>query len=360
MTSPRSPAERLRLLPAIAAAGLFLMGLSPAAWAAGRLNVLTWCDHEDPTLLKPFEAANGVKVNFKDIGSTADALAILGQSKPGDWDVIVMDETDTGRLAKMGLLSPLNSADYPFATIPAVIADPKLTSLGGVLYTVPEKFGYNTVAYNKAAVDPAAMTDIEAPWDPKYKGRVAVYDYYVPEIQYAALAIGENPETVTAAELPAIKQKLLALKANAALVGDVTTVQQALTTGAVDILVGGGEWVTAGIAKDSPNLDYVIPKQGGIRWQQGLGIFAASKDKPMGVKFIPYILSPEGQAKLATASCYWGMPANTQAALSPEEKTILRWNEQPAFIKSSYTYLQMTPTLDKQLQALWAEVMQGK
>jgi spermidine/putrescine transport system substrate-binding protein len=217
MTSPRSPAERLRLLPAIAAAGLFLMGLSPAAWAAGRLNVLTWCDHEDPTLLKPFEAANGVKVNFKDIGSTADALAILGQSKPGDWDVIVMDETDTGRLAKMGLLSPLNSADYPFATIPAVIADPKLTSLGGVLYTVPEKFGYNTVAYNKAAVDPAAMTDIEAPWDPKYKGRVAVYDYYVPEIQYAALAIGENPETVTAAELPAIKQKLLALKANAAL-----------------------------------------------------------------------------------------------------------------------------------------------
>jgi spermidine/putrescine transport system substrate-binding protein len=360
MTSARSPAERRRLLSVIAAAGLLLAGLAPAASAAGRLNVLTWCDHEDPTLLKPFEAANGVKVNFKDIGSTADALAILGQSKPGDWDVIVMDETDTGRLAKMGLLSPLNGADYPFATIPAVIADPKLTSLGGVLYTVPEKFGYNTVAYNKAAVDPAAMTDIEAPWDPKYKGRVAVYDYYVPEIQYAALAIGENPDTITAAELPAIKQKLLALKANAALVGDVTTVQQALTTGAVDILVGGGEWVTAGIAKDSPNLDYVIPKQGGIRWQQGLGIFAASKDKPMGVKFIQYILSPEGQAKLATASCYWGMPANTQAALSPEDKTILRWDQQPAYIKSSYTYLQMTPTLDKQLQALWAEVMQGK
>jgi spermidine/putrescine transport system substrate-binding protein len=360
MTSARSPAERRRLLSVIAAAGLLLAGLAPAASAAGRLNVLTWCDHEDPTLLKPFEAANGVKVNFKDIGSTADALAILGQSKPGDWDVIVMDETDTGRLAKMGLLSPLNGADYPFATIPAVIADPKLTSLGGVLYTVPEKFGYNTVAYNKAAVDPAAMTDIEAPWDPKYKGRVAVYDYYVPEIQYAALAIGKDPDTITDADLPAIKQKLLTLKANAALVGDVTTVQQALTTGAVDILVGGGEWVTAGIAKDSPNLDYVIPKQGGIRWQQGLGIFAASKDKPMGVKFIQYILSPEGQAKLATASCYWGMPANTQAALSPEDKTILRWDQQPAYIKSSYTYLQMTPTLDKQLQALWAEVMQGK
>jgi spermidine/putrescine transport system substrate-binding protein len=360
MTRLCAPADRKSLLAIVASVGLALTGLAPAASAAGRLNVLTWCDHEDPSLLKPFEAANGVKVNFKDIGSTADALAVLGQSKPGDWDVIVMDETDTGRLAKMGLLSPLSAADYPFSTIPAVIANPQLTSLGGVLYTVPEKFGYNTLAYNKAAVDPAAMNDIEAPWDPKYKNRVAIYDYYVPEIQYAELALGKNPDTITDSDLPAIKQKLLALKANAALVGDVTTVQQALTTGAVDILVGGGEWVTAGIAKDSPNLDYTIPKQGGIRWQQGLGIFAASKSKPLGVKFIQYILSPAGQARLATASCYWGMPANSQAALTPDEKTILRWNDQPAYIKASYTYLQMTPALDKKLQALWAEVMQGK
>lgn len=358
--------KRLRLsalcrrLLCATALGAMVLGATHSAQAAGRLNILTWCDHEDPSLLKPFEAANDVHVNFKDIGSTADALAILGQSKPGDWDVIVMDETDTARLAKMGLLAPLNKADYPFATIPAEIADPKLTSFDGKLYTVPEKFGYNTVAFNKQAVDPAAMEDINAPWDPKYKGRVAIYDYYVPEIQYAALAIGKNPDQITDADLPAIKQKLLALKKNAALVGDVTTTQQALTTGAVDILVGGGEWVTAGIAKDSPNLDYVIPKQGGIRWQQGLGIFAASKDKAMGVKFIQYILSPEGQAKLATSSCYWGMPANTKAALTPGQKSILRWDQQPTYIKSSYTYLQMTPEMDKKLQALWAEVMQGK
>lgn len=360
MTRLRLSAACPRLLSWAAVAGIVVFGLAGQARAAGQLNVLTWCDHEDPTLLKPFEAANGVKVNFKDIGSTADALAILGQSKPGDWDVLVVDETDTGRLAKMGLLSPLDKVDYPFASIPPVIADPKLTSLDGTLYTVPEKFGYNTVAFNKAAVDPAAMNDINAPWDPKYKGRIAVYDYYVPEIQYADLALGRNPDAITEADLPAIKQKLLALKANAALVGDVTTTQQALTTGAVDILVGGGEWVTAGIAKDSPNLDYTIPKQGGIRWQQGLGVFASSKNKPLSVKFIQYILSPEGQAKLATSSCYWGMPANTQAALNADQKSILRWDQQPAYLKSSYTYLQMTPALDKKLQALWAEVMQGK
>jgi spermidine/putrescine transport system substrate-binding protein len=350
----------LRLALAAAAAWLAQWGLPNSAHAAGSLNVLTWCDHEDPGLLQPFESANGVKVNFKDISSTAQILAVLGQSKSGDWDVVVMDQTDTARLVKMGLLAPLNAADYPFADIPGEIANPKLSSVDGVLYTIPEKFGYNTVAFDKNAVPESVMADIQAPWDPKYKDRVAVYDYYVPEIQYVALALGKDPTAITEADLPAIKEKLAQLKANAAMVGDVTPVQQALATGAVDILVGGGEWVTAGLAKEKPNLDYIIPHQGGIRWQQGLGVFASSKNQALAVKFVQYILSPEGQGKLATSSCYWGMPANKKAVLTAEQKTILRWDDQPGYIKSSYPYLQMTPALDQKLQALWAQVMQGK
>jgi spermidine/putrescine transport system substrate-binding protein len=343
----------------MAVAGILFGAPSPAK-AVDTLNVLTWCDHEDPALLGPFEQANNVKINFKDIDSTAAALAVLGQSKPGDWDVLVVDETDTGRLAKMGLLQELNAKDYPFADIPAEIADPKLTSLDGKLYTIPEKFGYNTVAFNKAAVDAKAMSDINAIWDAKYKGRIAVYDYYVPEIEYVAIALGKKPAELTEADLPAIKEKLIALKANAAMVGDVTTVQQALATGAVDILVGGGEWVTAGMAKDNPNLDYVIPTQGGVRWQQGLGVFAGSGKKDLATKFVQYIVSPEAQGKLATSSCYWGMPANNKAVLNDDQKAILRWADQPGYVKNSYPYLQMTSDFDKKLQALWAEVLQSK
>src|ERR1700693_1646377 len=107
------------IAPVVLAAALAAQMAAPIdARADGSLNVLTWCDHEDPTLLQPFEAANGVKVNFKDISSTAQILAVLGQSKPGDWDVVVMDQTDTGRLAKMGMLSALDAKDYPFADIP--------------------------------------------------------------------------------------------------------------------------------------------------------------------------------------------------------------------------------------------------
>jgi spermidine/putrescine transport system substrate-binding protein len=80
----------------------------------------------------------------------------------------------------------------------------------------------------------------------------------------------------------------------------------------------------------------------------------------MGTKFIQYILSPDGQARLATSSCYWGMPANRNATLTADQKAILRWDSQAGYIKTSYPYLQMTPDFDQKLQALWAQVMQGK
>ncbi len=142
----------------------------------------------------------------------------------------------------------------------------------------------------------------------------------------AALAIGKNTPELTEADLPAIKEVLLKMKANAKLVGEIVASQTALATGEVDILVGGGEFVTAGLAKENPALDFTLPKEGGILWSQSLAMFSASKKKDLALKFIQYVMSPEGQARLATSSCYWGMPASKQAALTDgaEEDPALR------------------------------------
>ena len=43
-------------------------------------------------------------------------------------------------------------------------------------------------------------------------------------------------------------------------------------------------------------------------------MLADAQNPEMALKFVQYILSPEGQAKLATSSCYWAMPANKQTA----------------------------------------------
>ena len=195
-------------------------------------------------------------------------------------------------------------------------------------------------------------------WDPKYKGRIAVYDYYIPLMGMVAIGLGMKPSDISEANLPQIREKLFEIKDNAALVGDVVTSQTALATGQVDIIAGGGEYVTAGLHKENPDLDWVLPDDGGVRWMQAIGVFAASEKQQLATEFVKYILSPEGQARLATSSCYWAMPANSKAALTDEQKPVLRWDEQPGFIAKSYPYFIPGPELDAKMLEVWTEFLQ--
>jgi len=120
-------------------------------------------------------------------------------------------------------------------------------------------------------------------------------------------------------------------------VSDVVASQTALATGEVDILVGGGEWITGSLHAENPDLDWVVPEEGALLWSQSVAMLDASKNKDMALEFVKYIVSPEGQARLATSSCFWGMPANAEAGaiLKDAEKAALRWDEQDGFLAAT-------------------------
>ena len=273
---------------------------------------------------------------------------------------MVIDSIDVPRGVEKGLFEPLPEDQLPLADLfPEVTMDGK-TKVGGKRYGITEKFGYNTIGFNKSKVDVNDMQSLASLTDPKYKGRIAIYDYYLPVIGMAAMSIGKKTSELAEADLPALKEALFKMKANAKAVTDVAASQTALATGEADILVGGGEWVTAGIAKENPDLDFSIPKEGAVLWSQSLAVFKDSQNKDMALKFVQYIMSPEGQARLATSSCYWGMPANSKAALDDEQKKILRFAEQAEFLKRAQPYPAPDEALDKKMQDLWTEMLQAQ
>ncbi|MEE8502664.1 MAG: extracellular solute-binding protein [Kiloniellales bacterium] len=343
---------------ALAAVGLGLSA-APAA-AAEELNALVWCDHTDPALIQPFEEKYGVKVNLKEYEGTGTALAIIEQSQPGDWDVFVVDGVDVPRVVEAGLLAELPVDQLPLDDIFDFVQMRDVTFKDGKMYAIMEKFGYNVVSYNRAKVDPADMRDLNTLWSDKYKGRIAVYDYYIPLIDLVALKLGIKPSDITAADLPQIKEALFQLKDNSVMVGEVISSTTALATGEADILLGGGEWAVAVLLADNPDLDWVLPDQGGILWSQSLAIFKDSKKQDLALEFVKYIMSPEGQARLATSSCFWGMPANRNAGdkLSDEQKRGLRWDEQNSFLAKSHRYFIPDADLDAQMLDVWTEFLQ--
>jgi len=348
---------------ALAAAGflslLALSGGAPAV-AAEELNLLAWCDHSDPNLLKPFEDANNAKVNVKEYEGSGTGLALVEQSRPGDWDLMVIDSVDVRRGVEKKLFEPLPEDALPLGDIYREVLMDNYTKFDGKRYAITEKFGYVTVGFNREKVDPADMQKMSMLWDPKYKGRIAIYDYYLPVIGMVAIGLGKKTSALTAEDLPAIKETLLKLKSNAKLVGEIVASQTALATGEVDVLVGGGEFVTAGISKENPALDFTVPQEGGVLWAQTLAMFAQSQKKDLALKFVQYIMSPEGQTRLATASCFWGMPANKKAALSDEQRKVLHFDKQPEYLERAQLAPAPDAELDKKMQDVWTEVLQSQ
>lgn len=330
-----------------------------AAAQAQDLNALVWCDHTDPAFIAPFEEKFGVTVNLKEYEGTGAALSLIEQSRPGDWDVLVIDGIDVPRAIGAGILAPLDTAQLPYDTLFPELVMAENHVVDGQTYAISEKFGYNTVSFNSEAYSAEDMADMTRLWSGDFEGNLAVYDYYLPVMGMVAMGLGLNTADLTLDDLPAIEAALMSLKDSAASVGEVVSSQTAIATGEVDILVGGGEWVTAGLSADLPNLDWIIPDQGAVRWSQSIGVFADSEQPDLALEFVKYVLSPEGQAALATSSCYWAMPANSAAgaALSEPQKSALRWDDQPGYLARAQLYPSPDAALDSAMQDVWTRFL---
>ena len=111
---------------------------------------------------------------------------------------------------------------------------------------------------------------------------------------------------------------------------------------------------------DPPDLTWTIPEEGAVRWAQSIGVLADSEKPELALEFIKYIMSPEGQARLATSSCYWAMPANAKAGaeLTDQQKTALRWDDQKDYLSRSQLYPAPSADLDAKMQDVWTEFLQ--
>ncbi len=165
--------------------------------AAQELNALVWCDHTDEALIKPFEDKFGVKVNLKVYEGTGAALSLIEQSQPGDWDVLVVDGIDVPRVVEAGILAPLPVAELPYETLFPELVMEENHVIDGETYAISEKFGYNTVSFNSAAVSAEDLSDMTRLWSGDAPGSMAVYDYYLPVMGMVAMGLGIPTAEIT-------------------------------------------------------------------------------------------------------------------------------------------------------------------
>lgn len=281
--------------------------LASSAWTTADaqdpkvLNYLSWPGNADPYLIEAFEKAHGVKVRIKEYVGGDQMLALINQSPPGSFDVVLADAEYMHLLHKADFIEALDPADYPIKDFWPEFQKFPLHWFDGKLYGVMTDFGYLGLSYNSKTFTPKELESYNAMWTAKAKGKVGLFDWYLPSMGAISLSEGNRPPfDLDKARFEAVKKKLFSLKPQASGFYTIADIFSSMTNGRAQLVPGIGEWITLGLRQNGVPVDTVIPQEGGLQWTESLSIVKGSPKRDLARKFIQYTTSPEGQVRMAT------------------------------------------------------------
>lgn len=312
-----NPSTRTRRLLAVAAASVLIAAacgnddssssttVAPATTAVGggdasdrcgdparlgsTLNFLNWADYIDTEVLDRFEEECGVKVTMDLHTANEEAVAKIQVGNSG-YSLVIVTDYAVDIMASQGLLQALDLNEIPNAAN----LDPAQMDLyydPGNTYSLPYQYSTTGMAYDVSVFDTAPDS-----WDALFAGNT--------QCGRSSL-LADQRETIGSALVykgydwnntdPAAHEEALdvLLAARECVSGfDSANFIGNLASGEVVLAASWG--FAAGIAYvDNPNIRYVIPREGGIIWQDNFVIPADAPDAYTAHVFINYMLEAD-------------------------------------------------------------------
>lgn len=295
---------------AIASALSFPAVLTPRkSSAAETLNLLAWYGNGEPDIVAPFEEAHNVKVQSKYYTGGDNMLALIGESPPGTYDVVLSDAEYVSALQQAGYLEKMSADEYPLDDFFPEFQNFPVSGFwdSNDLYAIPCSFGFLGVSYNTQRITAEEAASYSLLWQDKVKGKVGHFDWHLPNLLCISLYNGNTtpgPHALSAAAWDKLQETTLSLRPQVKGLFDYGGVLSSLKNGEVIAMCGIGDWITGVLQKDGLPVDTVIPQEGGIMFTEGLGIGKGSKKQELAQKFVQYFTSPEGQIRKAKMAAY--------------------------------------------------------
>jgi spermidine/putrescine transport system substrate-binding protein len=266
----------------------------------------TWTTYEGPNTLSDFGKLCGVTATEDFYGSNEDMIAKLRQGNPG-YDVIVPTGNYIPIMVRSDLLEKIDLTKIPnFANVSkdlqAPVYDPKNE------YSVPYQWGTIAIGYNKQAVG-HDVTSWDDMWN--FKGNVAWTEDPRSMFGIALNLLGKDPNTTNVDDINAARDFLADHGSNVRTIAQDDG-QEKLVGGEVDMVVEySGDILQKMIeCDDKPELnckdkyDYVVPKEGSVRWVDNLAIPKDAPHPELANAFLDYILDPQVAADISNTTEY--------------------------------------------------------
>ena len=269
------------------------------------LSYLSWPGHADPFIVEPFEKEHGVKIVSKEYVGGEQMLALVNQSPPGTYDVILSDREYIVQLRDAGFIDKLDPANYPFDDFWPEFQNLEGHWLEGDLYSVMLDFGYLGIVYNTDQLSAKECSTYGVMWEEKVTGKLGHFDWYLPTMGCLSLYNGnKEPFNIDDAAFAKLRETTFSLKPQLSGFYAMADVFSSMTNGQAWLMPGIGEWISILLSKDSLPVTTIIPDEGGIQWTESVSVGAGSEKPDLAKKFIQYLTGPEGQWRVATKSSY--------------------------------------------------------
>ena len=272
------------------------------------VNVCSWGEYIDESLIGEFESQTGIHVNYQTAESNETLYSLL-QTGGADFDVIVPSDYMIGRLIDEGMLAELDYSAIPNYDL----IDSQYKSLSfdpENKYTVPYTWGTVGIIYNTKMVD-EPITSWGAMFDEKYAGQVLMINNSRDALMAALCYLGYDINTTDEAQLT----EAFELVKNAKDKG----VYQAFV---MDEIFGKMEGDNAAIAmyyagdyltmlENNEDLAFVVPEEGSNWFVDAMCVLKSSQHKDEAMEWINFIAGTD--ASLANMDYIWYASPNAEA-----------------------------------------------
>jgi spermidine/putrescine transport system substrate-binding protein len=256
------------------------------------LNVYSWADNFDTEVLAAFEKEYNVNINYAVFANNEDLLAKI-KAGGGGYDLIQPSDYMVKTMIQQDLLEPLNKENIPnWTNIADIYKNPPFDPENK--YSLVYMSGVTGIAYNKKYVK-EEITSWSDLWNPAYAGKVILLDDNREVIGMALKKAGLSNSSQNEAEITSAFNDLKTLLPNV-LAFDTDNIKQKMMSeeGWIATVWSGD---ASFIAKQNPDVAYVVPKEGGTIFADNYAIPKGAKNKELAEKFINFMLDPENSAK---------------------------------------------------------------
>ena len=315
---------RRTLLAAAAALGLIC---SATARAAEELRILAWQGYADDDWVAEFEKETGADVSVVFAQTDDEIWSKIKGSEGEDFDLFAVNTSELQRYIDAGLAAPHDLAKIPNQqqTLPQFrdLAQVRGVERDGKVYGIPFAFDSIGLIYDTTKVDPPP-TSMNVLWDPKYQGRILLYDASAHNFSFAALAEGiENPFDLTDAQLAEIKGKLIELQKNAlSYYQSSDEALQIYNSNDVALIFANFGQQQLKLMKDSgAPIAYVVPKEGALAWLDTWALSKGAKNPELAEKWVNFVLQKKISDALTQRNGF-GNTVTPLATANPDDKLV--------------------------------------